>query len=153
LIVRPRDTALMCEKCHPQERAEFTLPSHHPVPEQRIFCTDCHDPHGTINDRLLRKPTVKETCTQCHAEKEGPFLYEHADITEDCRTCHRPHGSIYNNLLTVSVPFLCLQCHTGHSPGTTSTQTMTFYTRCTDCHSQIHGTDLPSASGNGSFTQ
>jgi DmsE family decaheme c-type cytochrome len=162
LKVKPRDTAKMCERCHMQEKAEFSLPSHHPVPEQRVFCTDCHDPHGTINDKLLRKPTVKETCTQCHAEKEGPFLYEHAENTEDCRTCHRPHGSIYNNLLTVAVPFLCLQCHSGHNPGPTSTCTtpscvetrrMTYYTRCTDCHSQIHGTDLPSASGNGRFTQ
>jgi DmsE family decaheme c-type cytochrome len=137
-------------------RAEFSLPSHHPVPEKRIFCTDCHDPHGTISDKMLRKTTIKETCTQCHAEKEGPFVFEHADITENCSSCHSPHGSVNNNLLNVQVPFLCLQCHAGHRTSSDTAQLErkgAFYIRCTDCHSQIHGSDLPSASGRGRFTQ
>jgi hypothetical protein len=62
----------------------------------------------------------------------------------------------------VSQPFLCLQCHLGHRASTATTGPAgdtardnkgAFYTRCTDCHSQIHGTDLPSASGGGRFTQ
>jgi DmsE family decaheme c-type cytochrome len=156
LKVKPRETGKMCEKCHLEIQAEFALPSHHPVPEERIFCTDCHDPHGTISERMLRKPTIKETCTQCHAEKEGPFVYEHADVTENCTSCHSPHGSVNNNLLNVQIPFLCLQCHTGHSTSAELSQSErkgAFYTRCTDCHSQIHGSDLPSASGRGRFTQ
>ncbi|NIS75324.1 MAG: cytochrome C, partial [Deltaproteobacteria bacterium] len=52
-----------------------------------------------------------ETCTQCHAEKGGPFIFEHAENTEDCLTCHNSHGSVNDNLLTIRVPFLCLQCH------------------------------------------
>ncbi|MDA8156524.1 MAG: DmsE family decaheme c-type cytochrome [Actinomycetota bacterium] len=148
-----RDIASMCFKCHKEVKAEFSLPSHHPVNEGRVFCTDCHDPMGSINEKMLRRPTVKQTCTRCHGEKEGPFAFEHSENTEDCRTCHRPHGSVNANLLVVPVPFLCLQCHAGHrissssAPGSVST----FYTRCTDCHSQIHGTDLPSASGSGFF--
>lgn len=156
LKVQPTKMADMCDKCHPREKAEFLLPSHHPVPEKRVFCNDCHDPHGTISDKLLRKPTVRETCAQCHAEKEGPFVFQHAETTEDCMACHSPHGSPNNNLLNVPVPFLCLQCHAGHRTGTGATQLErkgAFYTRCTDCHSQIHGTDLPSASGKGRFTQ
>jgi DmsE family decaheme c-type cytochrome len=148
LKVKPRDTDRMCEKCHEDVKAEFSLPSHHPVPEKRVFCTDCHDPHGTIDDDLLRKPTVKQTCTQCHGEKEGPFVYEHAENTEDCRTCHSPHGSVNNNLLKVRQPFLCLQCHPGHATSSAGLISKgAFYTRCTDCHSQIHGSDIPSASG------
>ena len=145
----------MCFQCHQEIQAEFFLPSHHPLQENRIFCTDCHDAHGTANEKSLREDTVKATCTRCHAEKEGPFLYEHAENTEDCRTCHRPHGSVNNNLLTVQMPFLCLQCHSGHFTSTTSTLESkgAFFTRCTDCHSQIHGTDIPSASGKGHFTQ
>jgi len=77
LIVRPRETFEMCYKCHEDKKVEFSLPSHHPVPERKIFCTDCHDTHGTSSDKLLRKNTVKETCAQCHAEKEGPFVFEH----------------------------------------------------------------------------
>jgi DmsE family decaheme c-type cytochrome len=155
LTVRPRDTADMCYSCHQEIKAAFALPSRHPVPEQNIFCTDCHDPHGTFNDKLLKKATVKEVCTQCHAEKEGPYVFEHADVTEDCRTCHSPHGSANNNLLLLKEPFLCLQCHSGHVTTNTSSAELkgAFYTRCTDCHSNIHGTDLPSASGRGLFTQ
>ncbi len=151
LTVNIMDTDRMCYRCHQDIRAEFYLPSHHPVPEKKVFCTDCHDAHGTINDRMLKKNTIKETCTQCHAEKEGPFVYEHADMTEDCRTCHSPHGSMNNNLLTLREPFLCLQCHSGHSPA--GNFKGAFYTRCTDCHSQIHGSDIPSASGKGKFIQ
>ena len=155
LKVKPMDTLDMCYKCHMEVKAEFSLPSHHAVPEKRVFCTDCHDTHGTVSDRLLRKATVKDTCVQCHVEKEGPFVFEHADNNEDCRACHSPHGSVNNNLLNVQVPFLCLQCHAGHrtDAAALAENKQAFYTRCTDCHTQMHGTDLPSATGRGRFTQ
>lgn len=155
LKVRPREMAEMCDKCHPDVKAAFSLPNHHPVPEKKVFCTDCHDPHGSTNEKSLRRDTVKATCTQCHPEKEGPFVYEHADLSEDCRACHTPHGSVNNNLLLLREPFLCLQCHPSHRIGSSTTAEIkqAYYTRCTDCHSQIHGTDLPSPSGQGRFTQ
>jgi len=155
LKVSPRETAAMCYRCHQDIKAAFALPNHHPVPEKKVFCTDCHDPHGGIAEKSLRKDTVKATCTQCHAEKEGPFVFEHADTMEDCRACHTPHGSVNNNLLVQREPFLCLQCHRTHPIGATDTRETkrAFYTRCTDCHSQIHGTDQPSSSGLGGLTQ
>ncbi len=155
LKVKLRDTAEMCERCHQDVQAAFDLPNHHPVPEKKVFCTDCHDPHGGGGEKNLRRETVKATCTQCHAEKEGPFVFEHADLTEDCRACHTPHGSVNNNLLILREPFLCLQCHPTHpiSSTTSADQKRAFYTRCTDCHSQIHGSDLPSPSGQGHFLQ
>jgi DmsE family decaheme c-type cytochrome len=158
LIVRPKDTFKMCTKCHQEIQAEFSLPSHHPVPEKKIYCTDCHNPHGSESERLLILPSVKETCTQCHAEKEGPFTFEHADVMDDCRNCHSPHGSVGDNLLKLAEPFLCLQCHDGHwirTAGAPSSEESkgAFYTRCSDCHSQIHGTDIPSPSGKGRFIQ
>lgn len=155
LTVRRRAMAEMCDRCHQEVKAAFYLPSHHPVPERKVFCTDCHEPHGSFYEKSLKKGTVKETCTQCHTEKGGPFAFGHADNTEDCRTCHSPHGSVNNWLLNVRVPFLCLQCHPGHRTAKTSSAESkgAFYTRCTDCHSQIHGTDLPSARGRGRLTQ
>ncbi len=155
LKVRPRDTTELCYKCHQEVRAAFSLPNHHPVPEKKIFCIDCHDTHGGSAEKNLRRETVKATCTQCHAEKEGPFVFEHADNSEECTKCHTPHGSVNNNLLVLREPFLCLQCHSSHRiSGTTTAETkQAFYTRCTDCHSQIHGTDIPSPSGNGRFIQ
>lgn len=154
LKVEPRDTARMCFKCHPEQKAQFMLASRHPVMERRIFCTNCHNGHGSPYDYQLREASVKDVCTKCHGDKEGPFLYEHAENTDDCSRCHSPHGSVNNNLLSVAQPFLCLQCHFGHrlSTGTPSTKGE-FFTRCTDCHSTIHGTDIPSAGGGGRFTQ
>lgn len=148
----------LCFECHQDIKAEFSLNSHHPVPELKMFCNDCHNPMGTIGDMLHKDISVKEVCTQCHGEKKGPFIYEHADLTEDCTNCHRPHGSINNNLLKINEPFLCLQCHNGHrdhSRDTLASGSMrqSFYTRCTDCHSMIHGTDVPSKGGKGTFIQ
>lgn len=145
LIVKPQETYEMCYQCHEEVRGEFALPSHHPVPEKKVICSDCHDPHGSISGQLLRHDTRKATCTTCHAEKEGPFIFEHADLSEDCAACHSPHGSVNNYLLNESMPFLCLQCHEGHGAGALNAG-------CMDCHSSIHGTDVPSVGDDGRFT-
>ncbi|MDX1776635.1 MAG: DmsE family decaheme c-type cytochrome [Desulfobulbales bacterium] len=157
LIVSPKETKEMCFKCHKEKEAEFLLPSHHPVMEGKSFCTDCHQPHGSFHDSLMREETIRASCVRCHGEVEGPYVYAHADLmNEDCTICHANHGSVNNNLLKLSQPYLCLQCHVGHrtsaNPVTGETKGA-FYTRCTDCHSQIHGTDIPSASGRGNMTQ
>ncbi len=159
LKVTPIESGTLCFSCHKAAQVEFSLPSHHPLREGRVFCVDCHDPHAGFAATLLTQDSVKETCVQCHPEKRGPFLYEHADVMDDCQNCHSPHGSVNSNLLNAREPFLCLQCHEGHRinlPGGASISqesARAFYTRCTDCHSTIHGSDIPSTSGKGSFTQ
>lgn len=154
--VKRQEIAEMCYGCHQETRAQFSQSSHHPVPEQKMVCTDCHNPHGSTQPFELLGSTVKETCTRCHMEYQGPFVFEHADLTETCTNCHRPHGSVNNPLLNQSQPFLCLQCHSGHFSEYRPTLRTTelkgvFYNRCTDCHSAIHGTDIPSAQGRGTF--
>lgn len=159
LKVTPLESGKLCFSCHEKARIEFSLPTHHPLKEGRVFCVDCHNPHGSFSGRHLQKDTVKETCVQCHPDKRGPYLYSHADVAEDCLNCHNPHGSVNTNLLIVREPFLCLQCHEGHYTDTADGGSISMnyaralYTRCSDCHSRIHGTDVPSASGNGRFTQ
>ena len=159
LKVTPLDSGKLCFGCHQSAQAEFSLPSHHPLKEGRVFCVDCHDPHGGFTDKNLLQDSVEETCIQCHADKRGPFLYEHADVTNDCQNCHSPHGSVNKNLLNAREPFLCLQCHVGHrvnrqEGGSDSPERIrALYTRCSDCHSRIHGTDTPSTSGEGRFTR
>jgi DmsE family decaheme c-type cytochrome len=148
----------LCTGCHTQVKMEFSQFSHHPVPEHKMACTDCHDPHNSTNNKNLKGITTKALCTRCHMEYQGPFVYEHADVTEECTNCHRPHGSPNDPLLEVAQPFLCMQCHAGHqgarSPqGTLDNSSMkqAFYNRCTDCHSSIHGTDVPTVHGRGTF--
>ncbi len=159
LMVTPKESVDLCVNCHPGTRLHFSLESHHPLEEGGVFCIDCHDQHGGFSGLLLKKDTVKETCFQCHPDKKGPFLYEHADVLEDCMNCHLPHGSVNPDLLEVREPFLCLQCHEGHRVNERSGESITpehashFFTRCTDCHSTIHGTDVPSISGEGRFTR
>jgi DmsE family decaheme c-type cytochrome len=159
LKVTPLASGKLCFSCHQSAQAEFYLPSHHPLNEGRVFCVDCHDPHGGFSQNHLLKDTVRETCIQCHPDKRGPFLYEHADVIEDCLNCHSPHGSVNSQLLNAREPFLCLQCHEGHrlnreeGGSSSASRIRAFYTRCTDCHSRIHGSDLPSGSGEGRFIQ
>jgi DmsE family decaheme c-type cytochrome len=145
----------MCFGCHPEIRAENSLFSHHPLREKKMVCVDCHEVHGSALPKLLKGNSVKETCTRCHMEKQGPFVFEHADVTENCLNCHTPHGSVNNNLLNAALPFLCLQCHSGHLAQNTPGVKQLFTNRCTDCHSQIHGTDTPSMglTGRGTLRQ
>ena len=148
----------LCTSCHTQVKMQFAQFSHHPVPEQKMTCTDCHDPHLSTNKSSLKGITTKALCTRCHMEYQGPFVYEHADVTEECTNCHSPHGSPNEPLLEVSQPFLCMQCHAaGHFndsnyPSLASPQAQqAYFTRCTDCHSNIHGSDNPSTHGRGTF--
>jgi len=156
--VSRKEMDAMCFKCHPEVRAEFAQFSHHPVPEHKMACIDCHEPHGSAQDHLLRGLTRKDTCTRCHMEYQGPFVFEHADLNENCGNCHASHGSPNRPLLKSSQPFLCMQCHSGHLgefvpslEENNAAMKGAFYSRCTDCHSSIHGTDVPSSRGRGTF--
>lgn len=136
-----------CLRCHRKQEAEGALPYHHPLRESRMGCTDCHDPHGGQAGNGLKADSVNGLCFQCHAELQGPFTYQHPPVTESCATCHTVHGSMQRNLLKVSEPMLCLQCHPGHHNGSG----VPLLNRCTNCHSSIHGSDVPSATGGSVF--
>lgn len=136
----------LCVGCHKKIKVEFGNISHHPVKERKMVCTDCHNPHGTATEKLLKRESVRETCAYCHREKGAPNVFEHADLMDDCTTCHRPHGSVNDNLLKRREPILCLGCHKGHHSAMdalSNTNKAKFYSRCSDCHGMIHGTNLP----------
>ncbi len=84
---------VVCYRCHADVYAQFSLTSHHPVPEGKMFCGDCHDAHGQMEGNL-RAETLNLLCWKCHAEKQGPFAYEHPPVTENCAYCHKPHGTV-----------------------------------------------------------
>jgi len=139
-----------CYQCHPQIFGKNALPSHHPIKEGKMVCSDCHDAHGQLEGNLLAD-RVNDLCWKCHAEKQGPFAFEHPPVTENCGYCHEPHGTVANNLLKQPTVMLCLRCHSGHkghhggaNVDGHSINQAGFYTDCTQCHAQIHGSDLPS---------
>ena len=110
-LLRAGSISETCQTCHQQQRAEFQRRSHMPVPEGKMSCADCHNPHGSVTRPLLKADSVNETCYACHAEKRGPFLWEHAPVRENCANCHLPHGSNHDKLLAAARPYLCQQCH------------------------------------------
>ena len=136
----------LCYGCHQTVAAAFALPEHHRVPEGLMKCSDCHNPHGTMNLASLTKPGW-ETCVKCHVEKRGPYIYEHPAVkVEGCVACHNPHGST-NNMLLVRREGrqLCLQCHTGfHSQSGVPHSRLGFQAsgECVRCHVEVHGSNL-----------
>ncbi len=136
-----------CLRCHRNVEAQMSMPYHHPLREGKMSCIDCHNPHGGPNGMNLKTANVNELCLSCHAQYRGPFAYQHPPVTESCLYCHKPHGSPNTNLLTLSEPALCLQCHSGHHNGANLPLT----DRCTNCHSSIHGTDVATPSGGSRF--
>ena len=138
----------VCGQCHLQRKAQLMRSSHMPLREGKMTCTDCHNPHGTPNPSQLKQTSVNENCYTCHAERRGPFLYEHPPAFESCVNCHEPHGSINDRLLKVTDPRLCTQCHnpaTGHPSNPRGRTSVFFFNRsCTNCHGQIHGSNHPS---------
>jgi DmsE family decaheme c-type cytochrome len=134
-----------CFQCHKDRRAQMARSSHMPLREGKMVCSDCHQPHGTANEALLRTATINDTCYKCHAEKRGPFLFEHTPVRENCLNCHDPHGSINEFMLKVSRPRLCTECHGfGHSPAAGLNSYQIIGRGCNNCHTQVHGTNSPS---------
>lgn len=151
----------VCFACHKEQRAQINRPSHHPIPEGKMTCSDCHNPHGSTGPKLMKKDSVVDTCYTCHMEKRGPFVHNHEPVNEDCSNCHNPHGTTAENMLKARPPFLCQQCHTPHggfipqvrgaqaTPQTVNgigkaTTNLTQGRSCNNCHTEIHGSNNPS---------
>jgi DmsE family decaheme c-type cytochrome len=93
-------------------------------------------------------------CFGCHAEKRGPFVFEHVTgVAGDCLSCHEPHGSSNpKELVRARVDRLCLECHSTLSAETLGSQPPSFhnlslprYQNCTTCHVAVHGSNLSPA--------
>jgi len=146
----------VCETCHQIQRADALKPYAHPLHEGKMACGDCHDPHGSTAQYLLVGQTTNETCYQCHADKRGPFLWEHPPVAEDCTNCHAPHGSNQPDMLVQRAPVLCQSCHSqaghpsiAHTPDGLPDGMPSKYLlgqSCLNCHSQVHGSNHPSGS-------
>ncbi len=173
--VRGRLTqADVCFTCHKEQRTQINKPSHHPIPEGKMACSDCHNPHGSAGPKLVKRDSTNDTCYACHPEKRGPFVHNHEPVQDDCATCHNPHGSTISAMLKARPPILCQECHTPHvasgvgalagqpgvfppavggqaSPavtaGSSGKNVVNFWQgrSCLNCHTQVHGSNNPSA--------
>jgi DmsE family decaheme c-type cytochrome len=145
----------VCLACHKEQRAQINRPSRHPIPEGKVACSDCHNPHGSAGPHMMVRDSVNDTCYTCHMEKRGPFVRNHQPVQENCAICHNPHGTTNPNLLKARAPFLCQQCHEpltheGTIPGNVSGSGAAALNRavvlargCVNCHTNIHGTNNP----------
>ncbi|MEO5377863.1 MAG: DmsE family decaheme c-type cytochrome [Magnetococcus sp. DMHC-6] len=151
-VMQKESQPKVCFGCHKTQRALFNRPSHHPVPEGQMVCTDCHNPHGSAGIKSLKKDSVNDTCYQCHMEKRGPFVHMHPPVMEDCRICHNPHGTSIAGLLNSRPPYLCQECHSdnrhpgqvaGLPDGRTNNTSLlgTIARGCVKCHTNIHGSN------------
>ena len=133
-----------CFQCHKDRRAQMFRSSHMPLREGKIVCSDCHNPHGSFTEALLKKDSINDVCYTCHAEKRGPFLFEHAPVRENCDNCHDPHGTVNEYSLKLSRPRLCFECHQfGHGQNAGTFAPTTMGRQCQNCHTQVHGSNSP----------
>ena len=162
-VLDMRSQPKVCFGCHKTQRALFNRPSHHPVLEGKMVCSNCHNPHGSAGHKSLKRDSINNTCYQCHMEKRGPFLHNHPPVAENCLICHNPHGTFVANLLNHRPPYLCQNCHSdtyhrgqvaglpGGRTGSPS-QLGTIARGCLKCHTNIHGgNSTENSSGAGRF--
>jgi len=169
----------LCFTCHRDIRFQFNKQSRHPVNEkfvthQKLTCSSCHDTMGSFvaqpvdsftsrlgtgRGKMLRADSTNELCYKCHAEKRGPFLWEHPPVEENCLICHDSHGSNHSKLLVRKMPLLCQSCHIEGHPGSpytdlhsfrgsaTSGRNRFFARSCLNCHTNVHGSNGPGSRG------
>lgn len=145
----------VCFTCHAEVRGQFSLASHHPVPEGRMTCIECHPPHkGTAH--LGGSTALKsqdDTCLKCHPTQRGPYVFEHEAMHEGCTSCHGAHGTVNAKMLTARDSNLCLKCHfqqvsggqirIGGADHTVRVQQGTCWTA--GCHEAVHGSRVNSS--------
>ncbi|MFQ5739659.1 MAG: DmsE family decaheme c-type cytochrome [Acidobacteriota bacterium] len=91
-------TEQVCVSCHSDKNGPFIF-EHAPL--QITGCQRCHQPHGSINPKMLRRTQVSQLCLECHSRTPGvltaqPFAFhdQRSPRFRNCTVCHREiHGS------------------------------------------------------------
>ncbi len=101
-----------------------------------VTCFSCHDPHGTPNQAILRKP-ASEVCLTCHGptSKNGPHAISIEAHTHhaagspgsQCVSCHMP--KIEQTVANINVA-----SHTFHFVTPAQTEALKIPNACTECH-------------------
>jgi predicted CXXCH cytochrome family protein len=101
-----------------------------------VTCFSCHDPHGTPNQAMLRRP-VSEVCLTCHGPNtqngpHAPSIEAHTHHKADspgsqCVACHMP--KIEQTIADVNV-----SSHTFHFVTPAQTDSLKIPNACNVCH-------------------
>ncbi len=132
----------LCLGCHTRYQGPFVF-EHAPVEEG---CSTCHDPHGSVANNLLlqNEPFL---CLQCHESHfhttriggtlpTGNVAWSATDRDGNVNTITAASNPLSGAASDLTVPMQ-------NSHGAEGWQ-MAFGTKCTVCHSVVHGSDLPS---------
>ena len=88
-----------CLACHANLRGPFAFP--HEAKELG-GCIACHEPHGSSNQKMLKRANVFQLCLECHSPITGntlgsqPPSFHNINLPryQNCTTCHvAVHGS------------------------------------------------------------
>ena len=124
-----------CFQCHKDRRAQMYASRTCRCARARSCARIAITRTAAPPRRCFRQDSINDNCYTCHAEKRGPFLFEHAPVRENCLNCHDPHGSINEYSLKMSRPRLCFECHSiGHAETTGINSSLTMGRACQNCH-------------------
>lgn len=110
----------LCGSCHADTiaRQERAVTKHAPIAEGK--CGECHMPHSSDNQFILKRDSAVDLCADCHewqTHTTHPIGEDFVDprnknITLQCASCHRTHGTEHKKFLYFSTTNeLCVQCH------------------------------------------
>jgi predicted CXXCH cytochrome family protein len=124
----------LCYKCHTNFKEEMagTKSQHKLLSQSDRSCMECHDPHASKQEYVLKKP-AQNLCLDCHAgqpkkvvisdppspqseETSRQYLnlsskHVHEPAKKSCLICHDAHASEFPKELRVSTRDLCMDCH------------------------------------------
>lgn len=141
----------LCYQCHTDFATLYTFEH---GPSAAGYCTQCHHPHQSKEEKLLVR-SGSGLCLQCHdtlliAENQ----FHNLSAETNCTTCHNPHGSNNHSLMqsdacykchenfndkykVVHGPVVvghCASCHTPHRNGTEKLLSRSGRDLCLHCH-------------------
>jgi predicted CXXCH cytochrome family protein len=135
----------LCLNCHDSSDAPL-VKKHLGAKMEKLDCTSCHDPHGSVQKPLLiskslHPPFVDKSCDSCHDGSSSKLVENgsrtlcfacHSDIEEqvtkakiphaaleavECTECHSPHASKQRKLVKLPAGGECLSCHDDKAAG------------------------------------
>jgi predicted CXXCH cytochrome family protein len=137
-----KDTpAKLCATCHALDQALSAKHDNYNL--ETANCVDCHNPHSSTRDKLLRTndhpPFAEKSCETCHTVGPDGKPQLTAQISDICATCHDLVASETAKKVH-HPPFEAGQCTDCHSPHTSDFKKLLHSEGndlCLSCHSDI----------------